>query len=56
MRTAAYCSASSSASSRGTDTILAAAISSSAIDSGLRETDVTWGGTMAPRPSPSWLK
>src|SRR5579859_6216438 len=26
------------------------------MDSGLRDTDVTWGGTMAPRPSPSWLK
>ncbi len=36
--------------------ILPAAISSRAIDSGLRDTDGTWGGTMAPRPSPSWLK
>ena len=37
-------------------TILSLAISSNAIDSGLRATDVTCGGTMAPRPSPSWLK
>src|SRR4029450_11967235 len=37
-------------------TILSPAISSKAIDSGLRATDVTCGGTMAPRPSPSWLK
>ena len=36
--------------------ILPAAISSSEIDSGLRDTDVTCGGTMVPRPSPSWLK
>ena len=35
--------------------ILEAATSSSAIDSGLRDTDVTCGGTMRPRPSPSWL-
>ena len=37
-------------------TILSAAISSKAIDSGLRATEVTCGGTMAPRPSPSWPK
>jgi hypothetical protein len=37
-------------------TILSLAISSKAIESGLRATEVTWGGTMAPRPSPSWLK
>ena len=35
---------------------LPAAISSRAIESGLRATEVTCGGTMAPRPSPSWLK
>jgi hypothetical protein len=43
-------------SSVWTGTILSLEISSKAIDSGLRATDVTCGGTMAPRPSPSWLK
>ena len=37
-------------------TILSLAISSKAIERGLRATEVTCGGTMAPRPSPSWLK
>jgi len=40
---------------RGAQAARAAAISSSAIDSGLRDTDVTWGGTIRPNPSPSWL-
>ena len=44
------------ASGGPTPLILPAAISSKAIDSGLRATDVTWGGMMAPRPSPSWPK
>ena len=35
--------------------ILPTSISSSAIESGLRDTDVTCGGTILPRPSPSWL-
>src|SRR3712207_8710484 len=39
----------SSASSVRTKVILLAAISSRAMESGLRETDATWGGTMAPR-------
>ena len=30
-------------------------ISSSEIDNGLRETELTCGGTILPRPSPSWL-
>ena len=46
-----------SGSSGGTmPSILAAAISSKAIDRGLRATDVTCGGMIAPRPSPSWPK
>ena len=36
-------------------TILPSATSSSAIDSGLRDSDVTCGGTIRPSPSPSWL-
>ena len=46
----------SSPGSTWTNSILSAAISSKAIDSGLRATEVTCGGTMAPRPSPRWLK
>ena len=48
--------ASSSTSGGSTGTILSAAISSKAIDRGLRATEVTCGGTMAPRPSPSCPK
>src|ERR1017187_3680063 len=40
----------------GGSVILPAAISSSEMDKGLREIDVTCGGTIEPRPSPSWLK
>ena len=47
---------SSSASSGRRKVILSAAISSRAMESGLRDTEVTCGGTMAPSPSPSWLK
>ena len=43
-------------SAASTATILSAAISSKAIDSGLRATEVTCGGTIVPRPSPSWPK
>ena len=39
-----------------TGMILPAATSSKAIDSGLRATEVTCGGMIAPRPSPSWPK
>src|SRR5205814_8205010 len=39
-----------------TGMILPAATASKAIDSGLRATDVTCGGMIAPRPSPSWPK
>src|SRR4029077_15431086 len=53
--TGASSSAPASVSSTRSYTILLAEISSSAIDRGLRETDVTWGGTIRPRPSPSWL-
>ena len=49
-------SASSSTSSgSGTASILPTSISSSEIDSGLRDTEFTCGGTILPRPSPSWL-
>ena len=44
---------SSRRSSTGMATILSAAISSNAIDSGLRATEVTCGGTLEPSPSPS---
>ncbi len=37
-------------------TILSPAISSNAMESGLRATEVTWGGTIDPSPSPNWLK
>src|SRR5581483_257991 len=37
-------------------TILPASISSREIDRGLRDSEVTWGGTIVPSPSPSWLK
>ena len=53
---AASASAISSGDGPSTATILSAAISSKAIDSGLRATEVTCGGTMVPRPSPSWPK
>src|SRR5207248_9672643 len=46
----------SSASAGRAKVILSAAISSRAMERGLRETDATCGGTMAPSPSPSWLK
>src|SRR5205814_7782981 len=46
----------SSASPGRAKVILSAAVSSRAMGRGLRETDATCGGTMAPSPSPSWLK
>ena len=45
-----------SGSGSSTRTILSAAISSKPMLSGLRATELTCGGTMWPRPSPSWLK
>ena len=36
--------------------ILSAAISSKAIDRGLRAVEVTCGGIEEPRPSPNWPK
>ncbi len=47
--------ASSASGSILTPTILSAAISSKAMDSGLRAEDVTCGGTTVPSPSTSWL-
>ena len=48
--------ASSASSGSSVRTILSAAISSKLMLSGLRAADGTCGGTMWPRPSPSWLK
>src|SRR5262249_29946417 len=53
--TSATAASVSSAGSMRRPRILPTATSSRAIESGLRETEVTCGGTMRPRPSPNWL-